>query len=148
LDRACKLVDAVFHLTNDPKYCQYDILRRNKKVSVSQVRDPLKKLRDLLQRYAGVRNEVIHEHSIPDDNLRRLELYYLVHKWESLEPSGEHPNIKEHIQETVREILWLRKRELVGFNDEIAAALVILLDQLTPYYTREERALRLRLSKP
>lgn len=147
LDRACKLVDAVFHLTNDSKYCQYDILRRNIKVSVSQVRDPLKKLRDLLQRYAGVRNEVIHEHSIPDDDLWRLEGYYLLHRWESLEPSGMHPNIKDHIQETIREIIWLRKGELVGFNDEMAAALVVLLNQLAPYYTREERALRLRLSK-
>jgi hypothetical protein len=147
LDRVCKLVDAVFHLTNDPRYCKYDVLFRNVKVRVSEVREPLKMLRDLLQRYAGVRNEVIHQHSIDDDDLRRLELYHLVHEWESVAPSSAHSNIKEHIRETVREILRLKRRELAGFNDEIAAALVVLLDKLESYYTREENTLRLRLSK-
>jgi hypothetical protein len=147
LDRTLKLVDAVFHLTNDPRNCRFDVVMRNVKVQISDIHEPLKKLRKLLERYTGVRNEIIHHHSIKDDALRRLEMYFLLERWEKISPSDKPSDIKEQIKDNIFEILWFKKKELVEFNNEIEASLKLIFDRLAPYYRREESALRLRLSK-
>jgi hypothetical protein len=137
LDRTLKLVDAVFHLLNDPRNCRYDVVIQNVKVQVSDIPEPIKRLRKLLERYAGVRNEIIHHHSIKENALRR----------ERISPNDKPSNIQGHIKDTIFEILWFKKKELVEFNNEIAASLNLIFDRLTPYYKREESALRLRLPK-
>jgi len=147
LDRLLKLVDAVFHLLNDPRNCRYDVVIRNVKVQISNVHEPIKKLKKLLERYAGVRNEIIHHHSIKEDALRRLDMFFLLERWEQLSPNEKPSNIRGLIKDTIFEILWFKKKELVGFNKQIAASLSLIFDRLAPYYRREESALRLRLSK-
>jgi hypothetical protein len=147
LDRTLKLIDAVFHLLNDPRNCRYDVVMRNVKVQVSDIPEPVKKLRKLLERYAGVRNEIIHHHSIKEDALRRLDMFFLLERWEKISPNDKPSNIQEHIKDNIFEILWFKKKELVEFNNEFAASLRLIFDRLAPYYSREEKALRLRLSK-
>jgi hypothetical protein len=147
LDRTLKLVDAVFHLLNEPRNCRYEVVMKNVKVQVSDIPDPVKKLRRLLEQYTGVRNEIIHHHSIKEDDLRRLDWYFLMQRWEKISPTGKLCNLQERIKDNIFEILWFRKKELIAFNNEIAASLSLIFDRLTPYYSREEGALRLRLSK-
>jgi hypothetical protein len=146
LDRTLKLVDAVFHLLNAPKNCRYDVVIQNVKVQVSDIPEPIKKLRKLLERYAGLRNEIIHHHSIKENALRRLDLFFILERWGKISPNHNSSNIQEHIKDTIFEILWFKKKELVEFNNEIAASLNLIFDKLTPYYKREDGALRLRLS--
>jgi len=148
LDRVLKLVDATFHLLNDPRNCRYEVVTRNVKVQISDVLQPIKNLQRLLKKYAGVRNEIVHHHSIKEDALRRLDMLFLIERMEAISPKEKPSNIDEHIKDNIFEILWFKKRELLAFNDEIAASIAIIFDKLAPYYTREERALRLRLSKP
>lgn len=147
MDRVLKLVDSVFHLTNDPKNCRYDVVVQNVKVKVSDVSEPLKRLKKLLARYSGVRNEIVHHHSIKEDALRRLDMYFLLERWEEISPREKRAEFKDLIKETIFEILGFKKRELIAFDDEIAAALSLIFDGLAPYYAREEHTLRLRLSK-
>jgi hypothetical protein len=147
MDRVLKLVDSVFHLTNHPKNCRFDVVVQNVKVKVSDVHEPLKKLKTLLARYSGVRNEIVHHHSIKEDALRRLDMYFLLERWEEISPREKPIEFKDHIKDTISEILWFKKRELIAFNNEMAAAVSLILDKLAPYYEREELTLRLRLSK-
>ncbi|MGA8029502.1 MAG: Cthe_2314 family HEPN domain-containing protein [Bryobacteraceae bacterium] len=147
LDRTLKLVDAVFHLTNDPKHCRYEVVSRNVKVSISDVREPLKKLKNLLEKYSSIRNEIIHHHEVKEDALRRLEMYFI---WERLRRTAPEKNLrdmKDFIQDELCEARWFRRKELVGFNDEMAASLSLIFDNLEPYFSREERTLQLRLAK-
>jgi Cthe_2314-like HEPN len=148
LDRILKLVDAVFHLTNDPRHCRYDVVMRNVKIQVSDILLPLKELKKVLDRYAITRNEIIHHHSITDDSLRRLDMYFLADRWERLSPRENIPDIGALIKETVFEVLWFKKREFTAFNRQMAELLEHIFYKLVPYYTREERALRARLAKP
>jgi Cthe_2314-like HEPN len=148
LDRVLKLVDSVFHLTNDPKNCRYEVVVRNVKVQISDAHEPLKKLKKLLERYTGARNEIVHHHSIKEDALRRLDMYFLSARWSQVAPREKQTDFKGLIRDTIFEILWFKKKELNAYSDEMAAAIVLLFDKLRPYYAREESALRLRLSKP
>jgi hypothetical protein len=148
LDRVLKLVDAVFHLLNASRNCRYDVVMKNVKVQVSSVPNPLTQLKNLLNRYTGVRNEIIHQHSIKEDPLRRLALYFLLQRWDRISPREGHANVDELIKESVFEILWFKKKELLAFNKEVALSVSAIFDSLAPYYAREEAALRLRLSKP
>jgi hypothetical protein len=148
LDRMLKLIDAVFHLTNDPRNCRFDVIIHNVKVQVSDLPDSIKTFRKLLGRYSRVRNEVTHEHSLKDDALRGLDLLYLVKGWESISPKESDSNVRDKINERILWILMTRRREFLAFNKEIASSVTEIFDKLTPYYAREEKSLRLRLSKP
>jgi len=147
-DRVLSLIDAVFHLLNAPRNRRYDVVARNVKVQVSDIVEPLKNLRKLLERYAGARNEIIHHHSIKDDALRRLDMFFLLERWERVSPAEKPSNIPELIKDTIFEVLWFKKSEFLSFNKEVAASIALIFDKLAPYYAREEEALRLRLSKP
>ena len=148
LDRVLKLVDAVFHLLDAPRNCQFDVVVKNVKVAVSEAPESIKSLRKLLGQYSAVRNEVIHQHSIKEDDLRILDLYFLLERWEEISPRQNRSNVSEPAQDMTQEVLWKRKYEFSKFNKELAVAIAHIFEKLAPYYSREEQALRLRLSKP
>lgn len=148
LDRVLKLVDAVFHLTNEDRNCRYGVVIQNVKVQVSEVPNSIEGLKQLLDRYSGTRNRIIHDGQFDDDALRRLEFYFLIERWESVSPKATASKIREQIQDHIHEILWFKKKEFLAFNEEIATSIEQIFDKLTPYYVREEKALRLRLVKP
>ncbi len=148
LDRVLKLVDAVFHLLNDQRNCRFDIVVKNIKVKVSNVPESIESLRKLLGRYSAARNEVVHQHSIKDDDLRILDLYFHIARWEEISPRPSRSKASEHVQDMTKEILCKRKYEFSKFNKELAVSIAHIFEKLAPYYSREEQALRLRLSKP
>lgn len=147
LDRVLKLVDAVFHLTNDPRNCRYEIITRNVKVQVSNIPDSIRGLKRLADRYSKDRNQIVHHGQFDEDSLRRLEFYFLLERLQRISPKGEASSVREYIQDHVNEILRLKKKEFVEFNREIAASVVQIFDKLAPNYAREEQSLQLRLSK-
>jgi hypothetical protein len=148
LDRVLKLVDAVFHLLNNPRNCRFDVVIKNVKVEISDVPESIKSLRKLLGRYSAVRSEVIHEHSIKEDNLRILDLYFLLERWQEIFPRSKRSNARELAQDMTREVLWKKKQEFSEFNKELAIAIAHIFEKLAPYFSREEQALKKRLSKP
>jgi len=148
LDRMLKLCDAVFHLLNDPRNCRFEVVLDNVKVQVSDLPDSIKAFRKLLSRYSRVRNEVAHEHSLKDEALRGLDLLYLVQRWESISPKEGDPEVRDLISESLLKILMTRRKELLTFNKEIGSSVAGIFDKLAPYYAREEKSLRLLLSKP
>jgi hypothetical protein len=147
LDRTLKLIDAVFHLTNHPKHCRYEVVSRNVKVSVSDVREPLKKLKNLLEKYGSIRNEIIHHHEMKEDALRRLEMYFIWERLRKTVPKNDLRDMRDFVQDELCEIRQFKRKELVGFNDEMAASLSLIFDNLESYFSREERTLQLRLGK-
>jgi hypothetical protein len=74
-------------------------------------------------------------------------MFFLLERWERISPKERPSNTASLIKDTISEILCFKKRELVAFNVEIATSIALIFDKLAPYYEREERALRLRLSK-
>jgi len=146
LDRALKLVDAVFHLTNEPRNCRYEVVIRNVKVGISGVPDSIKNLKRLLDRYSEARGQIVHHGSFDEDPLRRLEFYFLLERWERISPKGTVSKIRDLIQDHIHEILWFKRKEFLSFNKEVAESVGQIFDKLAPYYAREEKALRLRLS--
>ena len=147
-DRVLKLVDAVFHLLNDAKNCRPHVILKNIKVKHHEpVLRSIKKLEKLLDRYASQRNEVIHAGSFQEDRLRVLELYYVLENAERLGGRTLPRGYAGRRNEMAREIVREKKSEFTVFNAELAAALIEVLNALSPCYKTEEHALRLRLEK-
>lgn len=148
-DRVLKLLDAVFHLLNDPRNCRSHIILKNVKVKHHQeVLASVKRLGKLLDRYAVKRNEVIHEASFQEDRLRTLEMYYIAEAASRQDSSFPKRDYAALIRELSREIVSEKKNEFMEFNMRLASALQELLAVLHPCYKAEERALRLRVGKP
>ncbi len=147
-DRVLKLIDAVFHLLNDPKNCRPHIILKNVKVKhYTTVPKTVKRLEKLLERYAEQRNEVIHSGSFQEDRLRMLEMYYIVENAEHIEGKTSSFDYASLKSEMTRKIVTDKKNEFSAFNIELAACLIDVIAVLVPCYTREEHALRLRLRK-
>lgn len=147
-DRMLKLVDAVFHLLNAPQNCRSTIILKNLKVKRTRVPIELKRLEKLLGRYATSRNEVVHHHSFKDDRLRVLEMYHIIQDIEPSNPAARRRDYSEIRKERTEEIVRKKKREFLEFNEQLAQAIIAVLDALEPHYKREERGLRVRLGKP
>jgi hypothetical protein len=146
-DRVLKLVDATFHLLNAPRACRADVVLQNLKVKRTKVPAATKRLEKLLSRYSKVRNEVVHHHSVKDDELRRLEMYGLYEQRQRAGILSGHRNISAVKRELTQNILRDKKREFAEFNQELADAIIEVIDSLAPCYKKEDQALRRRLGK-
>jgi hypothetical protein len=147
LDRVLKLVDAVFHLLNAPRACRADVVLQNVKVKRTKVPTVVKRMDKLLDRYSMARNAVVHHKSVQEDELRTLEMYYLVEQIERVAPGTIDRRVTAIKQERTHEVIRAKKKEFTDFNVELAAALSDIFDVLAPHYAKEEPLLRLRLSK-
>lgn len=148
-DRVLKLLDSVFHLLNDPRNCRSHVVLKNAKVKHHQeVLASVKRLEKLLGKYAAKRNEVIHEASFQEDQLRMLEMYYIADAASRQDSSFPKRDYAEMIRELSTEIVSEKKHEFMEFNVQLAASVQELFAVLYPCYKAEERALRLRVGKP
>jgi hypothetical protein len=79
-DRVLKLVNVVFELSNDPKYCYENVILKNLKVKQSNIPAVVKKLKKTLEDYNVDRNEIIHHLSYSDKDLNELEMFFFVNQ--------------------------------------------------------------------
>jgi hypothetical protein len=147
LDRVLQLTDAVFHLLNDPRECGLGVVTKNIKVARTDVPKSVNDLRKLLSRYVSARNEIIHRHSLKEDALRRLEMFFLLARWEKVSPERKHSRVNSIIRGLNRDVTKSKKEEFSRFNKDIASLIVSVFDSLSPHFVKEEEALRRRLSK-
>jgi hypothetical protein len=56
-------------------------------------------------------------------------------------------DVSDFVKDSIFEVLWFKNKEFVDFNAKIAQCLKDIFDKLLPYFSREEKALILRLGK-
>jgi septum formation topological specificity factor MinE len=143
-DRALKLVDAVFHLCNDPKECRHNTILKNAHVERTLVPDRMQALRKVVNKYLQDRNSIIHHETYQDNRLRILEMYVLLQRELTLAgatPSDELQHLPELTKDMVYEIVWVKTREFEEFNTEMFSRVVDLLSELDSEYLRQKRRL-------
>lgn len=141
-DRVLQLIDAIFHLTNDPSACTHDVITSNLKVKRTDIPSALKPLKKLLREYRFERNTIIHHESYQDKSLRRLELYSLVTENDQDIDEQLANNLPSLRKEAARDVIKEKKKEFSALNGELAIVLSNILDKLEPHYDREKQRLQ------
>jgi hypothetical protein len=146
LDRCLRLIDAVFHLTNDPKSCREQVVLRNSKVRRTNVPHLLKSIQKVLARYASTRNVLVHQGSLWDEELRRIEMFYIVEEAERAEgkTQWEYAGARRILTQS---FLRAKKKEYLSFNSDLSKVIAPLFDGLYPHYRTIESALLKQLGK-
>lgn len=147
LDRALKLVNAVFYLRIAPRKCNFDTIAKNTSVRETSVSDELDKLRDTLGKYREERNIVVHHEAFQENDLREMELLYL-----AIELSSDGIQTQDLRNMTYRArnlagaYVKRKKREFSEFNGVVFREICTLFDRLHPVYIQLETTLRIKCS--
>lgn len=146
MDRLLKLLDATFHLMNDPSQCRWQTISRNRKIQASTLLPHLKSLRRMLDRHSAQRNDVVHHHSLMDDDLRRIEMFELLVRWKEVDGVIPVDHLPDLIKESTADFLRSKTGEIEALNEELSVGLLKVLDELGAYYKREDETLQARLN--
>jgi hypothetical protein len=148
LDRALKVVDAVFHLGNSERNCSWSVVPSNRRVAHhTEIIAALKALKKLTDRYQGQRNEVVHSHPYLEQRLRYAEMYDLVSRSRRLKGDPDVAFLERERDTFLREFLKEKRAEFQSFNVEVAHALRVLFDALEPRYVEEARVIKTRIGR-
>lgn len=141
-DRVMQLVDAVFHLQNDPSNCRHEVIVNNLKVKRTDIPQSIKPLRKHLEKYRQERNVIIHHESYDDDTLRHLGLYTILTEQNADIGFSFKSNIPLLKKQAASDVVKCKKREYTEFNLKLASILSNTLDKLEQQYIKEEKHLR------
>lgn len=140
-DRLLKLVNAVFHLGLSARDCKHDVVVKNLHVKVTEVPNRLHSLRKLFGRYQQDRNMIIHHESYSADDLRKLELYFLV---QDKEDNSNDEVFLYATKSLTRKIVDQKIEEFDKFSEIVLQQIELLLDELKPIYENTADSLRLK----
>jgi hypothetical protein len=137
-DRVLNLVQAILHLGLDTRDVRRQSLTRNSHVKSSAgLPQLLKKLAKLTQPMSEERNNVVHERGHLDEDLRRMEFWWLVTRLAGVD-KGRYQS--QYIS-GVRNYVARKNPEIESFTEEASAFLVELFDRLLLDYAAMKRRL-------
>lgn len=148
MDRALKLVNAVFYLRIAPRKCNFDTIAKNTSVRKTAVSDKLGKLRDILGKYREERNIVVHHEAFQENDLREMELLYLAVELSSDGiQTQDLRNMAYRARNLAGAYVKRKKREFSEFNGVVFREICTLFDLLHPVYIQLETTLRIKCSR-
>ena len=141
-DRVLKLTNAVFHLGIDQRNCKFDTISKNLHVIATSVPGKLKNLWRILGKYRQERNTIIHHISFLEDDLRKLEMYYLLMGCSPENDIQEMKYLPYHARKLAGDYVKQKKLEFGEFNNIIFSEIIELFNILYPEYIQMEKTLR------
>jgi len=127
-DRVLKLVNVVFHLGLHPRDCRHDTISENIHVEITDVPVKLKSIRKLLERYKKERNIVIHHESYNEDDLRKLEMFYLVQENEDQSDPGDQELFQYASRDLTRKTVIQKTDEFDQFNESLFFSIISIVN--------------------
>lgn len=143
-DRALKLTNAVFHLGLDLRHCTFDIISKNLHVQATKVPARLQRLWNISNKYHQDRNMVIHSNSYDEDELRELEMFYLVASKGGSHDTHDAQVFTYHAKHLAQNYVKQKTTEFDTFNQTVLEELTKLFDTLEPKYIYFEKALSIK----
>ena len=143
-DRALQLVNVIFHLCIREDSVSHAVIVSNYRVThQSEVVKRIKALRKYLDEYAQDRHTLIHKHSLLDERLRRIELFY--------GPAANSHHDKEfqsrlrHVRSrALREYVTEKRTQFTTINQRLSDLLHDLLESLHPEYKAQKSIFKAR----
>ncbi len=143
-DRALQLVNSVFHLCMNDEYVAHSVIITNAKVQHRPtVVSKLKVLRRTLNVYSQERHTIVHKHSLLDEKLRRIELFYQDGLLAAMS-SQDRARHKAFRADYLRRFVVAKRKEFGGFNASLSSAVYGLFDALAVEYSFQKRQFEVR----
>jgi len=144
-DRILQLVNAIFHLCVSEEHVSHSAIISNYKVQHRPaIVKKIKAVKKHLDGFAQQRHTLIHRHSLLDEELRRIELFY----HQDFGNVGWSPNEVSRFRtfraNYLRKYVVKKKVEFTRNNILLASLLDDLFDALAQEYVNQKEAFRLR----
>lgn len=144
-DRALQLTNSVFHLGIEESNVGHSVVISNIKVSRTDVVGQLKAVKKEVERRAQERHAIVHRESHRDEDLRRLQLFYMFQKdtW-NVKPDGDTFDDLCHTRsQLLKTVVAEKKREFTELNQAVFKKIEALFFCLHSQYDKECARLRL-----
>jgi hypothetical protein len=103
----------------------------------------LKALRKILETYAQDRHTIVHKHSLLDEKLRRIELFYQDAILDAM-PAERKAALKAFRANYLREFVIAKKQDFNNMNAKLALAVQALFDALVVEYEFQKKQFKAR----
>ena len=157
-ERCLVLTNAVFHLLLSRRDCKHSAISNNIKVRMTNIPLRLKKIFGHLKIYRSTRNTIIHHENLLDQDLKDLEVLYLLNDNNGEETHLKKGNIDKDIKcykdnfnwrngvkfarmRKLKDVVNEKEKEFRAFNLETLALLNDLFTELHPIYNDIEKDL-------
>jgi hypothetical protein len=143
-DRVLQLVNTVFHLCINEEHVSHSIIISNYKVQHRpEIVRRIKAIKKYLDRYSQERHTLVHRHSLLDEKLRRIELFYM-HDYTNIGWTEDRVrDFKLFRANYLREYVIQKKEEFATTNAALADLICDLFSALHQEYTLQREAFRL-----
>lgn len=144
-DRALQLTNSVFHLGVSEESVGHSVIISNMKVAKTDVKKLLKNLKKECEKRAQERHAIVHRESHREDQLRRLELFYMFDRetWEQRKDNTSFDGLAHIRTQLMKDVVAEKKKEFSELNISIFEALENLFDGLHQQYLKERNRLHL-----
>jgi hypothetical protein len=136
-DYLLQVYNSIFHLGNSLANVNYNVIINNAHLTSTDVLLQIKKVHKVCEEYSSERNKIIHQHSMIDIDLRKIELMLRLSRSDSDYKSGARMqyiyNINRYIEYKVP--------EMEVFTNELLDEINILFDQLLVVYDKNRNKL-------
>ncbi len=143
-DRLLQLTNVVFHLGTSEEHVSHSVIISNVKVQHRHdVVSKLKAVKKHLDKYAQERHTIVHKHSLLDEKLRRVELFYHDELLEEMSDERK-TNLKAFRANYLREYVVAKKTEFQEMNAQLAKLIAALFAPLLAEYEFQKQQFKAR----
>jgi hypothetical protein len=140
-DRILQLVNAVFHLCINEANVNHGSIVSNYKVQHRpNILKAIKKLSKYLSEHEQIRHTLIHRHSLMDENLKKIELFYL-NNFEHIDDEEVVQQYKYVRTEKLKRFLSDKKEEFGSINLKLSELINELFLLLNDEYVKQKKPL-------
>jgi len=144
-DRLLQLINAIFHLGIHENHVNERHLLKNMKVSISKIPEEFKYFKKTISDSDGNRNTIVHRHSIMDEKLNKIEIFYhpeLIKQFFSKADEKEINKLKLVRKRALTDLLKSTKSEFNNQIEECIKSLFPIFDSLKVKYDKIIKELR------
>ena len=144
-DRALQLTNNVFHLGIEESNIAHSVIVSNIKVARTDVKGLLKDLKKEVEKKAQERHAIVHRESHREEQLRRLELFYMFDKnsWDEKDTRTSFKTLAHMRSQFLKTVVAEKKQEFSELNKAVFEKIEALLTGLHQHYDKERQRLRL-----
>jgi hypothetical protein len=139
-DRLLVLVDRLFNIQNQANRISHESIVTNVHIARSEIPIYLKPVKNSVKKYYRDRNAIIHEYSLIDEELRRIEAYSILTSNPDY-PDYKNKNLSEDLKWHIREFVKKRKREFSRINKKMFESIANLFFEMHPIFLKKLKEL-------
>ncbi|AOY58384.1 Cthe_2314 family HEPN domain-containing protein [Desulfococcus multivorans] len=144
-DRALQLTNNVFHLGIEESNVGHSVVVSNIKVSRTDVAGQLRAVKKEVEHRAQERHAIVHRESHRDEDLRRLEMFYMFREdtWNAKPDGLTFEGLCHTRSQLLKTVVAEKKKEFTELNQAVFKKVETLFAGLHFQYNKERERLRL-----